>query len=225
MSDYYAEKLSAERLRKAYEIAPPRVQQYLEAEMAFALDFVLSSDHVLELGCGYGRVLGRLAEKAELVVGIDTSMASLAAARETLTGYQNIFLAQMDAGRLGLADRSFDTVICIQNGISAFHRNQKELIRESVRVTRPAGIILYSSFSPAFWDHRLEWFRIQSESGLLGSIDYDKTSDGIIVCKDGFSATTVSPDQFRDLADGLDVDLSIVEVDSSSLFCKLIRRS
>ncbi len=31
--DYYVEALSAERLRKCYEVAPPRVLRYLEAEL------------------------------------------------------------------------------------------------------------------------------------------------------------------------------------------------
>jgi SAM-dependent methyltransferase len=225
LTDYYGEKLSAERLRRVYEIATPRVLQYLEAELAFALASVRLSDTVLELGCGYGRILARLAEKTAMVVGIDTSMSSLLAACDLQTAHRNLFLARMDAVRLGFADCSFDAVICIQNGISAFHRNQKELMRESVRVTRPGGAILYSSYSPAFWDNRLEWFRLQSEAGLLGDIDYTQTRNGNIVCEDGFSATTVGPDQFRVLADGLDVDVSIVEVDSSSLFCKLVRKS
>ncbi len=40
---YYEEKLSAERLKKAYTIAPPRVKQYLEAEVSSTL--TLGSDH------------------------------------------------------------------------------------------------------------------------------------------------------------------------------------
>lgn len=32
---YYSQKLSAEKLRLCYEIAPQRVKQYLESEIAF----------------------------------------------------------------------------------------------------------------------------------------------------------------------------------------------
>jgi len=62
MTDYYAEKLSAERLRRCYEIASPRVKQYLEAEIDFVCDHLKGSEVVIELGCGYGRVALRLAE-------------------------------------------------------------------------------------------------------------------------------------------------------------------
>jgi 2-polyprenyl-6-hydroxyphenyl methylase/3-demethylubiquinone-9 3-methyltransferase len=42
----------------------------------------------------------------------------------------------------------------------------------------------------------LKWFELQSEVGLLGEIDYEKTKEGVIVCKDGFTATTVGPEDF-----------------------------
>jgi len=89
----------------------------------------------------------------------------------------------------------FDVVFCIQNGISAFGVDQKRLIAESIRVTKNNGVILFSSYSPKIWDARLEWFRMQSQLGLIGEIDEEKTRNGTIVCKDGFRATTVSGDR------------------------------
>ena len=59
MPGYYAEKLSADRLRLCYEIASPRIKRYLTAELDFVLDKLKSTHVVLELGCGYGRVLQR----------------------------------------------------------------------------------------------------------------------------------------------------------------------
>ncbi|MCK5302998.1 MAG: methyltransferase domain-containing protein, partial [Candidatus Thorarchaeota archaeon] len=82
LSQYYSDSLSAERLRRCYEIAPPRVARYLEAEIEHVLAKIKSSDTVLELGCGYGRVIGRLLGKARKVVGIDTSKASLEQAKK-----------------------------------------------------------------------------------------------------------------------------------------------
>jgi len=38
MEDYYADHLTAEKLRRGYEIAPPRLQQYLRAELDFATE-------------------------------------------------------------------------------------------------------------------------------------------------------------------------------------------
>jgi len=221
MSGYYAEKLSAERLKRCYEIAPPRVKQYLEAEIEYVLDKLKATDKVLELGCGYGRVLQRLIGKSEKVVGIDTSYASLRMAREFVGDISSCSLIEMDAVELGFRKDCFNAVVCIQNGISAFAVNQRKLVEESVRVTRPGGTALFSSYSEHFWEDRLDWFRLQAEQGLLGEIDEAATGKGVIVCKDGFKASTVGPDDFAALTSGLPVLSKITEVDRSSLFCEI----
>jgi 2-polyprenyl-6-hydroxyphenyl methylase/3-demethylubiquinone-9 3-methyltransferase len=221
MQGYYEEKLSAERLKKCYEIAPPRVRQYFSSELSHVLGKIAPGDNVLDLGCGYGRILPELAQKSGMVIGIDNSNASLILAQETIKGISNCLLIKTDAVQLGFIKNTFDVVICIQNGISAFHVDQKELIKESIRVTKPGGMALFSSYSDKFWNHRLEWFQKQAEAGLLGEIDDEKTRDGCIVCKDGFKATTVRPSQFLALTTDLDVEIRIVEVDGSSIFCEL----
>ena len=117
----------------------------------------------------------------------------------------------MDAASLLFADNLFDVVICIQNGISAFHCDQKNLLREALRVTKPGGLALFSTYAEKFWEYRLEWFKLQAAAGLLGEIDWEKTANGIIVCKDGFTASTVSPEQFRQLAAGLPAQITLTE--------------
>jgi len=218
---YYDDKLSADRLKKVYQIAPVRVQQYLEAEIDHVLRHVHNSDIVLELGCGYGRVMRKLAAASKMVVGVDTSWPSLKLAKQELLHLPNQKLCLMNAAMLGFRANVFDITICIQNGISAFKVNQTELIREAVRVTRPGGIILFSSYSDKFWNDRLEWFRLQSEAGLLGEIDSEKTGDGTIICKDGFKATTLRPEDFMNLTSRLGLKADIIEVGNSSLFCEI----
>jgi 2-polyprenyl-6-hydroxyphenyl methylase/3-demethylubiquinone-9 3-methyltransferase len=218
--DYYSQKLSAERLRKVYELAPPRVMLYLEAEIDYVRHRVLPGSLVLELGCGYGRVLQRLSSRTGRLVGIDTSEASLLMAGNYLKGKP--MTAVMNAVRLGFKDKCLDLVACIQNGISAFRVDQEELVREALRVTRPGGRVLFSSYSDKFWPDRLNWFRIQADHGLLGEIDEKATGNGVIVCKDGFRATTVGPADFRALASRIGAICMIEEVDDSSIFCEML---
>ena len=221
VSDYYSSKLSAKRLKQVYDVAPSRIRQYLNAELNHVLDKIRHDSIVLELGCG--RVLSNLAGKSQEVIGIDASSSSLNLARETLVEINNSALLRMDVATLGFRDRSFDSVICIQKGISAFHVDQRTLIIESVRVTKPGGIALFSSYSDKFWQHRLNWFEAQARAGLIGEINHEKTTDGIIVCKDGFTASTVRADDFLALTSHLNVDVQIVEVDESSVFCEIVR--
>ncbi len=221
LSHYYSDSLSAERLRRCYEIAPPRVVRYLEAEIEHVLTRIKPSDTVLELGCGYGRVIGRLLGKARKVVGIDTSRASLDQAKKDLQHHSKLNLAQMNAVNLGFTDGCFDAVICIQNGISAFKVDQEDLILESLRVTQDGGTCLFSSYSDEFWEHRLEWFHLQASEGLIGEIDLARTGNGCIVCRDGFQATTLRRESFSELVAKIGVTATITEVDESSIFCEI----
>lgn len=221
MTDYYRKNLAGDRLRRAYDLAPPRVRQYFEAELAHVFSKLQANDTVLELGCGYGRVLRRLSEHVSLVVGVDTAEGSLLAATEYCAGIDNIRLLRMNAAELGFTDHSFDSVICVQNGISAFHLDPAGWVKESVRVTRPGGLVLISTYSEKFWDHRIEWFRLQADNGLLGEIDWNASRKNVIVCKDGFTATTYTADMFASLMNQLEMAYSVREVDESSLFCEI----
>ena len=220
MEDYYSKQLSAERLRQVYELAPERVKQYLRSEIRFVMEKIEPDDLVLELGCGYGRVLDKLAKKVQPVIGIDTSLDSLYMAKKSNQG-ASFWLSAMNAVNLGFCDQCLDVIVCIQNGISAFNINPEDLIREALRVTRPGGRIFFSSYSERFWPERLNWFRIQVKHGLLGEIDEEATGNGIILCKDGFKATTLGPEEFRALASRVGVSAMITEVDESAIFCEI----
>ena len=221
MTGYYEEKLSALHLKQCYDIAPPRVKQYLESELIHVVEKIKSGDRVLELGCGYGRILPELARKTGFVVGIDNSLPSLELGKETLSPIANCGLMLMDAVRPAFQKGAFDVVVCIQNGISAFHVDQRVLLAESMQIIEPGGILLFSSYSQKFWKARLEWFRLQAATGLLGEIDEEKTGNGLIVCKDGFTASTIGPEKFQALTTGLNANARLVEVDESSLFCEI----
>ena len=220
MKGYYSDKLSADRLRQVYDLAPDRIRQYLEAEIRFVREKIKPYDLVLELGCGYGRGLDKLAEKTQKVVGIDTSLDNLYMARKS-ERFSSLWLVAMNAVKLGFCNRCFDVIVCIQNGISAFNVNQEDLIREALRVARSGGRVLFSSYSERFWSDRLNWFRIQAEYDLLGEIDEEATGNGVIVCKDGFRTTTVGPEDFRALASKIGVTTEITEVDASSIFYEI----
>jgi 2-polyprenyl-6-hydroxyphenyl methylase/3-demethylubiquinone-9 3-methyltransferase len=197
------------------------VKQYFEAEIQFVLRHLGQNDVVLELGCGYGRVAFRLAEAARRVVGIDTATESLVLARQTSGADSQCEFLEMDALELAFDESGFDKVVCVQNGICAFGVDREMLLREALRVTRPGGRVLFSTYSERFWTDRLAWFEAQAEAGLVGAIDYARTGNGEIVCKDGFRTGAVSPEEFRSLCAGLGVDPLITEVDGSSLFCEI----
>jgi 2-polyprenyl-6-hydroxyphenyl methylase/3-demethylubiquinone-9 3-methyltransferase len=221
--NYYARKLSGRRLAECYEIAPPRVKRYLESEIAHVKSRLHSGDTVLELGCGYGRVVFELARVARKIVGIDTASESIALARQLGADIPNCEFFEMDAIDLKLLDNSFDVVICVQNGICAFGVDRERLMMEALRVTRPNGRVLFSSYDVRFWKHRLEWFALQAARGLVGEIDYQRSGDNVIVCKDGFTVGAMDEKGFLELCDKFGIVPAISEVDESSIFCEVIK--
>ncbi len=219
MNDYYSEQLSSNNLKRCYDIAPSRVKQYLQSEVDYVLEHIQKTDHVIELGCGYGRILKDLLPVSSKVIGIDTSIESLIIAKDFVEQKIGCHLFQANAECLPLQDVSFDKVVCIQNGISAFNVDPLNLLKESIRITRKGGLCLFSSYSEKFWEHRIDWFKLQADAGLIGEIDWNRTSDGVISCRDGFTATTFRPEDFSNLSSQLNLDTRIIEIDSSSVFC------
>ncbi len=222
ISGYYVRTgLSGDRLRQVYELAPERVRQYLESEIAFVQSRLRPGDAVLELGCGYGRVALRLAHTSTRVVGIDTAPESIALAR-ALAGEDSRFeFLEMDAVALAFPNGAFDLVACVQNGICAFGVDPERLMREALRVTRPGGRVMFSTYAPVFWRHRLSWFEAQAEAGLVGAVDYDRTGEGTVVCGDGFRSGTFSAEAFDALCRRIGVDPLLTTVDRSSVFCEV----
>lgn len=219
MKSYYTERLSGARLRECYDIAPARTRRYLEEEIRFVLGRIQRVESVLELGCGYGRVTHEIAMAAPRVVGIDISADSIALARRLWAGQGSLEFLEMDAAKLEFPDAEFDRVVCVQNGICAFGVDPLRLVREALRVTRPGGEVLLSSYAEGFWRPRLRWFELQAARGLVGEIDYDRTGQGRIICKDGFISGTMGPAGFEELCARAEVRGTVTEVDGSSVFC------
>lgn len=217
MSNYYAQSLNAAKLFQVYQTKYPRIKRYFHEEIDFVRHNLHGSEKVLEVGAGYGRIIKELAPFAAGIVGIDISQASVDLGKDYLKGCPNCSIQTMDAHNLEF-DEIFDVVLCLQNGLSAMKGRPMNLIKQCLKVLIPGGKAYFSTYSTKFWEHRLAWFHEQSDKGLLGEIDLEKTQDNIIVCKDGFTAITFSEDEFKQLGEESGCSYSIEEVDESSLF-------
>ncbi len=96
---------------------------------------------VLEVGCGTGLILQRIAPLAERAIGIDVSAGMLerAAAR-------NLEVVRGDARRLPFVDEAFDVVCSFK--MLAHIPNVERAVREMARVTRPGGHLLLEFYNP-----------------------------------------------------------------------------
>lgn len=223
MGSYYRERLSGERLRRCYELASPRIRRYLDAETGHVIGLLSGAGSVLELGCGYGRIAFRFADAVPFVVGIDNAPDSLGLGARMAGRPGVVRFAAMDALRLGFTDCSFDAVACLQNGVCAFRADPGCLLGEALRVTRPGGKVVFSTYAPGIWPARLEWFEAQAAAGLLGPVDRELSRDGVIVCRDGFRSGSFTRERFLELAGEYGLESCIEEVDGSCLICTFER--
>ena len=215
--NYYAKSLNAQKLYQVYQTKYPRVKQYFEAEISFVKNQLQGTEHVLELGAGYGRIMKELSSNCASITGIDISEGNVEFGNEYLSDVTNAKLIVMNAHDLKFSE-SFDVVLCLQNALSAMKTQPLEYIKKIMALLSPGGKAFISSYSVKFWEHRMAWFHEQAEKGLLGEIDMEQTKDGVIICKDGFRATTHSPEDMDSIGKASGVKYEITEVDESSIF-------
>jgi SAM-dependent methyltransferase len=95
----------------------------------------------VELGCGTGLFLERVARSGATIAGIELSPTLLQKARGRVGGLPNVSLERGDAHRLPHADGSIDAVY----GSSILHHlDLGAALREAHRVLRPGGRIAFT---------------------------------------------------------------------------------
>ena len=217
MKDYYKNKLSGNFLHQVYALASDPVRAYLQGEIDFCQTIIQPGDMVLELGCGYGRIIKELANCTHFLTGVDNAPSNINAANAYLKNTANAEVLLMNVKSLDFGDNVFDMVLCLQNGLSAFAMDPLQVLKEGRRVTKPGGRLICSTYSDDFWSHRLSWFREQANAGLLGEIDDDNSGKGTIVCKDGFVSRSTTEKDFRQFAESLQLSVEIHTLISGSL--------
>ena len=101
------------------------------------------TDTILDVGCGCGRTINKLANMAEKVHGIDYSEESVAAAHRSNTHWIDVGRVSVREGtvsQLPFPDGTFDLVTAIETHL--FWPDLPNDVREIFRVLRPGGALL-----------------------------------------------------------------------------------
>ncbi len=147
-----------------------RSLQVPEPEVESAVLRLLGHEHlsrVLDAGTGTGRILELLAPHIGHGLGIDSSAAMLAIARENLAkaGVKNCQLKLGDVYHLPAAHAAFDAVVFHQ--VLHYLDDPLAALREALRVLKPGGRLLIADFAP----HELEFLRAEHAHRRLGFSD------------------------------------------------------
>lgn len=106
-----------------------------------------SDERALDLGCGVGHTLRRVAPLVSFAVGADATLEMMQAGRASVVTAANAAFAQTDASALPFADATFDLVTC---RLAAHHfHDAASAFREVARVLRPGGrFVLVDNYTP-----------------------------------------------------------------------------
>lgn len=123
----------------------PFVKGAREVEVMARLGHITPQDELLEVACGTGAVLLKLANRVRSAVGLDLTPAMLAAARADAPA--NVVLMEGSADSLPFDDAHFDIVV---NRLSMHHfADPAACVREMARVLRPGGrLVLADLYCP-----------------------------------------------------------------------------
>lgn len=111
-----------------------------DLELGFLKRFATGRE-VLEVGCGTGLLLERIARFASRARGVDLSPGMLEHARE-----RGLDVTQGSATALPFEDASFDVVCSFK--VLAHVREIKEAVAEMLRVTKPGGELVLEFYNP-----------------------------------------------------------------------------
>jgi SAM-dependent methyltransferase len=160
---------------------------YSARQVATALA-LRSTESVLELGCGVGRIGHLLAPKVAHWEGADISANMLKVARERLAAHANVGFTELVRTSLApLPDASFDKAYCVAVFIHMDKEDFYLYLEELARVVKPGGLIYFDTWNLV---SRVGWRRYALEAAQYRNADLSARKD---VARNQFS----TPDEVR----------------------------
>ncbi len=136
----------AEQLSPGRPIPVPGMREYVTLSCTVDRILALNPKSVLEIGCGTGMILARVAPHCDVYVGLDfsaTGLDNIRAMQRTLPGLDRVTLHECSADQTAfLESQTFDTIVI--NSVIQHFPDVDYLMRvleEAVRLTRPGGHI------------------------------------------------------------------------------------
>jgi cyclopropane fatty-acyl-phospholipid synthase-like methyltransferase len=148
--------------------------RYAAAQVRAALD-IKPTDHVLELGCGVGRIGRELTRHCQQWNGADISDNMIDHAAERLSDRDNVSFHRLSKTSLDMiADESIDKAY----SIAVFcHMDKEDLfiyLQELNRVLKPGGLIFVETWNLS---HPIGWRRWEYEPLVWSQADQSKRKD------------------------------------------------
>lgn len=141
------------------------------------LKHVQKQDTVLDVGCGDGLLVSKLAPLSKKVIGVDSHFPSIIKAKEHISQFQNATVINVSFEDFKFEEDLIDTVIFVA---SIHHMDMAEAIEKAKKLLSPHGkIIIVGIAKPiGILDHIIELLRVIPAK--IGSIiNNEKVSEQI----------------------------------------------
>jgi 2-polyprenyl-6-hydroxyphenyl methylase/3-demethylubiquinone-9 3-methyltransferase len=185
--------------------APKLIQEFLDGEIEFISTHIKQGNSILEIGCGYGRLLKILAKKSEKLVGIDFSRRMVELSKQNLKDEKNVKIELMEADKLEFSDNSFDYVVCLDNSFGNMPKIELGVLKEMKRVCKNQGEIIISVFSENAKEVQKENYR---RIGLAEIQDDGKA----IHTAEGFYSRQFTKEELKSLFEKAGLNCEIIKI-------------
>ncbi len=160
--------------------------QYAE-EQNMKIRAALSNVHlkenrlILDMGCGTGLLFPYIADKAKLLVGIDTSAKLLKRAQKRARQNPNVTLIQADADHTPFKNQTFHIVFAIT--LLQNMPDPTATLKEIGRITKPKAVIILTTLKKKFTQKAIIKLLKKTKLKITTLKTTPKIKDHIITCQ------------------------------------------
>lgn len=174
---------------------PPKLlEDFFTQDLTYVKCAERVGSEVLEVGCGFGRLIPAIARNAKSVTGIDFSDLQLLHAGEEINGLPNARVLKMHAEALTFPDASFDTALCMNSTLGNMPGIEQAVLNEMTRVVRRGGDVVARVFADTE-EVRQAQYENYARLGLTNVRDIGSA----VVSDEGFYSRRFSEETLREL--------------------------
>lgn len=195
----------------------PLIKGWLRKENNYLKKNIRKGSVVLDVGCGFGRNTGVIANIAEKIIGIDNNEPLCEKIVKKLLKFKNVEFFCENAEKMHFPDNTFDYVICMGNTFGDFAQNKSKILKEMKRVAKKGGKIIISVYSEKALSIR------QKEYSRIG-IKIKKISNGTIYTNNHLILEQFDKKKLQDIFNLAKLKVKIIKLNPISYLCEMRRR-